>query len=135
LRVFSQGPLDTRRERIMELAAAHPNRDTPAGFEKRGAPRSKITASVAFSCFTAGDTHRIFHGTVRNFSEGGLELDSNKDFSKGSILLIRLIKCPFHRLAPEVTESIRTILLAEVKWVRYFEDVRGNRCRMGVHYF
>jgi len=119
----------------MALAAAHPDQHMPSAFERREAQRSRITASVAFRCFTAGDTHRLYHGIVRNFSEGGLELESNKDFSKGSILLIRLIKCPFHRLAPEVTESIRTILLAEVKWVRYFEDVRGNRCRMGVHYF
>ncbi len=118
----------------MALAAAHPNPHMPSGFEKREAHRSRITASVAFSCFTAGDTHRIFQGVVRNCANGGLQIESNKGFSKGTILLIRMIKCPFHRLAPGVAEALRTILLAEVKWVRYFEDVRGNRCSMGVHY-
>jgi hypothetical protein len=118
----------------MALAAAHPDHHMPSAFERRETQRSQITAAVAFSCFTAGDTHRIFQGVVRNCAEGGLKIESNKGFSKGTILLIRMIKCPFHRLAPDVAEALRTILLAEVKWVRYFEDVRGNRCSMGVRY-
>ena len=118
----------------MELAATQPDRQMPAGLERRKSQRRKVTAMVAFSCFTAGDTHRLFQGAICDCAASGLRLESDKGFSKGTILLIRMIKCPFHRLAPEVTEALRTILLAEVKWVTVFEDVRGNRFSMGVHY-
>ena len=118
----------------MALAAVHPDHQLPSGLERRKVQRREVTATVAFSCFTAGDTHRLFHGVVRNFAEGGMQLESRKAFNKGTILLIRMMKCPFHQLAPEVAEALGTILLAEVKWVRHFDDVRGNRCCMGVHY-
>lgn len=124
----------------MAIAAAQPDHHMPSGIERRKAPRREITDTVTWGCtvafnrFTAGDTHRIYRGSIRNCAEGGVRLESNNGFGKGTILLVRMLMCPFHRLAPEVAEELRTILMAEVKWVQYFEDIRGNRCSMGVHY-
>ena len=117
----------------MELVESHCPLPASTGFEKRKSPRRQVAAQVVFSCFTSIDPQRFFSGRIRDCTQGGLQIESSCGFKKGTALLIRLLDCPFYRLAPEVNETLRTVLLAEVRWHNALDD-EGSRFVMGVRY-
>ncbi len=105
---------------------------TCASRQKRKSPRRPVAASVVFNCFTTRASGRFFSGTVRDCSEDGLQIESGSGFKKGTVLMVRIMGCSFHRLPPEVKEALRTVLLAEVKWHEVCRDKMETRHLMGM---
>lgn len=120
----------------MKIAEADPSRRRPPVCERRRAVRSRVddTCTVVLACFSTNGPQRFFTGTLKDCAEGGLQIESDRGFNPGTILMIRMMQCPFHRLAPEVNEMLRTVLLAEVKWLNSPSEAWSSRCCMGVRY-
>lgn len=112
--------------------ASHSNAEQTVVSEKRRSPRREVSCAVIFGCFSTSGARRFFSGNLQDCAEGGMRIESDAGFRKGAILLIRMPSCPFHQLAPEIGESLRTVMLAEVKWSRTFQDGLGTRYVMGV---
>ena len=115
----------------MELVESHCPMPVSTGFERRKSPRRQVAAQIVFSCFTSIAPQRFFSGRIRDCTQGGLQIESSCGFKKGTALLIRMLHCPFYRLTPEVNETLRTVLLAEVRWLKSLDD-EGSRFVMGV---
>jgi hypothetical protein len=111
---------------------SHSGAETTGLMERRISPRREIPAAVIFGCFNTSGTQRFFPGSLQDWAEGGMRIDSKAGFRKGTILLIRMLSCPFHQLAPEISQSVRTVMLGEVKWHQTFQDELGTRHLMGV---
>ncbi|MGD8367057.1 MAG: hypothetical protein PVG78_05410 [Desulfobacterales bacterium] len=116
----------------MIQVVSHANAEETAAPDRRKTPRREIAAAVIFGCFNTSGAQRFFAGSMQDCTEDGMRIESDAGFRKGTILLIRMLSCPFHLLAPEISESLRTVMLAEVKWRQTLQDEMGTRYRMGV---
>jgi hypothetical protein len=100
--------------------------------EQKEGSREEISAAVIFGCFNISGSQRFFSGTIHDCVEEGLRIESDAGFRKGTILLIRMINCPVRRFTSKVGESLRTVMLAEVKWRQILQHELGTRYIMGV---
>lgn len=117
----------------MERVEPHCPMPASTGLERRKSPRRQVAAQIVFSCFTSIGPQRFFSGHIRDCTQDGLQIESRYSFKKGTALLIRLLQCPFYRLPPEVNETLRTVLLAEIRWHKALDE-ESSRFVMGVRY-
>ena len=102
--------------------------------EKRGTPRHSAEIGIVCQPYSSCGTIRHFSGTLRNYSCGGIYIETPHEFKTGTILLIRTT----HSAAPSsfhvCKEGLRTICLAEVKWQQELSDPRGPCFGTGLRY-
>jgi hypothetical protein len=100
----------------------------------RIAPRSPTEASIICQPFTSNNALRAKDGVMRNFSCNGSYIETSSEFKSGTILIIRMTRCPSLPSSLAVEEGLRTICLAEVKWRQELTDENAIRFGMGVRY-
>ncbi|BBO93005.1 hypothetical protein DSCOOX_61850 [Desulfosarcina ovata subsp. ovata] len=71
---------------------------------------------------------------MRNFSSDGAYIETDRPFTPGTILIVRMIRYPTMTVDPETDERPRLICLAEVRWIQERMD-DGRPCYgMGLRY-
>jgi hypothetical protein len=86
--------------------------------EKRNIKRRGIDASTVCSHFATSKNRNVYDGKMLNYCEGGMCIESNADFKKGAIVLVK-VKALFSNAGhPSLMESFHTISLAEIKWTK-----------------
>jgi hypothetical protein len=71
---------------------------------------------------------------MRNFSCNGSHIETSCEFKPGTILIVRLTRCPSLPSSLAAEEWPRTICLAEVEWRQELADVDTVRFVMGLRY-
>lgn len=70
-----------------------------------------------------------------NHSKGGMCLEVAEPFKPGSVLYIRLDKAPDDQVYHGNQDLLRISTLAEVKWIREYQDKFSTYYRVGVKYY
>jgi len=70
-----------------------------------------------------------------NHSKGGMCLEVAEPFNPGSVLYIRLSNAPEDQVYQGNRDHLRTTTLAEVKWIREYQDNFSTYYRIGVKYY
>ncbi|MGW8187540.1 MAG: PilZ domain-containing protein, partial [Desulfobacterales bacterium] len=84
--------------------------------EKRNIKRQGIDASTVCSHFATSKNTEVYDAKMLNYSEGGMCIESNADFKKGAIVLVK-VKALFSNAGyPGLMESFSTVSLGEIKW-------------------
>lgn len=90
--------------------------------EKRKIKRRGLTASTVCSHFSGSTNPKIYDGKMLNCCEGGMCIESNADFKKGAIVLVK-VKALFSNAGyPRLMEGFSTVSLAEIKWSKPSHD-------------
>ena len=100
--------------------------------EKRHAERCQHMALISFSYFNKESN---FEARTLNFGPGGMCFKSNFFLEPGTIVLIRLKKSNLNGLGNGVSEGLRSLTLAEVKWCKEIHDIDVPAYSVGVRYF
>ena len=104
---------------------------------KRRSVRQKTDTPIDCRLMTTGFDVCRMDGVMRNYSAIGTYIESRCGFSKGSLLMVRVVKYPDCTHDPgKDPASLRAHGLAEVKWVRRLEDrPAATGCYgLGLHY-
>ena len=102
--------------------------------EKRGSPRHPAAVEVAHRPYTSTGTIRQSNGIIRNFSNGGVYIETPHGYKSGTILVIRTTLSAPASSACVPGEGLRTICLAEVKWQMDLSDQKLPGYGMGLRY-
>jgi hypothetical protein len=100
--------------------------------EKRHAERRQHTAPISFSYF---NKESCFDAQILNYGAGGMCFKSNFFLRPGKIVLIRLINFNPNVFGNGVSEGLRSVTLAEVKWCKAIDDIDVPAYVAGVGYF
>jgi len=92
---------------------------TMAEKEKRG-PASRNCTETAVTCrpFTSGSAIHTADGVMRNFSDGGVYIETSREFKLGTILHLRMVHYPSRPLSLAAEALPRSTCLVEVKWLQ-----------------
>jgi hypothetical protein len=102
--------------------------------EKRSYFRNRTEIPVVCRQFnTQYPTHSI-SGIMLNYSSNGTYIKSNTNCDKGTILLIRIPKYPTIAKFNGNLGTIRSISIAEVKWVLPIRDDEKTSFGIGLRY-
>lgn len=71
---------------------------------------------------------------MRNFSGGGSYIETCRTFKPGTILIVRMLRCPPVPSTTAGADQPRTICLAEVKWQQELSVEAPNRYGIGLGY-
>jgi len=84
--------------------------------EYRNIKRQGIDASTVCSYFATSNNTNVYDAKMLNYSKGGMCIESNAEFKKGAIVLVK-VKALFSNAGyPSLMEGFRTVSLAEIKW-------------------
>jgi hypothetical protein len=72
---------------------------------------------------------------MRNFSSTGSYIETLRGFKPGTVLILRMTRYPAMSSSISAEEGLRSISLAEVKWVQEIADENTTWYGMGVRYF
>lgn len=100
---------------------------------QRTESRSLAKAPITCRPFISGPC-RCVDGFLLNFSNTGSYVETSRHFKPGSILLLRMTMDPALLPHPEPKKGLRSICLAEVKWVKELSPDNTGRYGMGVRY-
>ncbi len=95
-------------------------------------PRWGTHAGITCRPFTSGFLQTA-EGIMRNFSTTGSYIETSCEFKPGTVLIIRLTLFPSDPSSP-AKGAIRSIALAEVKWLRELSNKGSAHYGMGVRY-
>jgi hypothetical protein len=84
--------------------------------EKRNIKRQAIGASTVCSHFATSKNRTVYDGKMLNYCKGGMCIESNADFKKGAIVLVKVNALFSNAGHPSLMEGFHTISLAEIKW-------------------
>jgi hypothetical protein len=84
--------------------------------EKRNIKRHTIDASTVCSHRATSENRNVYDGKMLNYSEDGMCIESNADFKKGAIVIVKVNALFSNAGYPSLMEGFHTILLAEIKW-------------------
>ena len=102
--------------------------------EKETIPRiePRIPTEVPVNCRPFASSHigRSSDGVMRNFSGGGLYVETCSEIMEGTTLIIRVIHFPSGWSGNVPEQGPRTICLAEVKWQKQLPG--GHVARYGI---
>lgn len=73
-------------------------------------------------------------GIMRNFSTTGSYIETSCRFNPGTILIVRMTQFPSDTSSLPAEGGLRSIGLAEVKWMRDLSAENASRYGMGVRY-
>lgn len=97
--------------------------------EKRESSRNQTKTPVCHYLLTPPQDAELIDGILRNFSSEGVYMESSRLYPKGSVIVLRIIYYPHQHFSTGAKAAIRSISLAEVKWVhplkRRFENCYG----------
>ena len=102
--------------------------------EKRGSPRHSTAVEMVSRPYTSTGTIRQSNGIIRNFSNGGVYIETPHTYKSGTILVIRATMSAPASSACVTGEGLRTICLAEVKWQTDLSDQKLSRYGIGLRY-
>jgi hypothetical protein len=91
--------------------------------EKRNIKRQGIDASTVCSHFATSKNTNVYDAKMLNYSEGGMCIESNADFKKGTIVLVKVRALFSNAGYPSLMEAFRTVSLGEIKWSKPSHDV------------
>jgi hypothetical protein len=101
---------------------------------KRNQDRSLIDASITCRPFTS-NVAQASDGVMRNFSSTGSYIETSRGFKPGTVLIVRMTRYTAMPSSIAAEEGLRSISLAEVKWMLELADESTTRYGMGVRYF
>ena len=101
---------------------------------KRNQDRSLTDASITCQPLTS-DVAQASDGIIRNFSSTGFYIETSRGFKPGTVLIVRMTQYPAMSSSIAAEEGLRSISLAEVKWMQELADENTTRYGMGVRYF
>ena len=90
--------------------------------EKRSSRRHPKHALTACGHFTASTHGKIYDGKMLNYSSNGMCIESNAEFKKGAIVMIKVNALSSDADYQKLTEGFRTVSLAEIKWSKASQD-------------
>ncbi|GAB6910052.1 hypothetical protein JCM12296A_59020 [Desulfosarcina cetonica] len=95
----------------------------------------RICTDAAISCrhFTSV-TVQPTDGVMRNYSRGGAYIETSCTFTPGTIVVLRVTLSQSKPLWLESFDGLRSLSLAEVKWVQAFSEGTPGRYGMGLRY-
>lgn len=104
--------------------------------EKRCARRFQAQLPLVCRLFNA---HRSCDVRLVNFSENGICFECDPflagDFKQGCIVLIRSNGGNLGRLQAEASPGLRSISLAEIKWLEREEKAENGLIKIGARYY
>jgi hypothetical protein len=103
-----------------------------AAREKRHDERWQHKAAISFSYF---NNESCFDGQTLNYGSGGMCFQSNFFLKPGATVFIRLKGSKPNGFCKGVSEGLRSVTLAEVKWCREIHDIAVPAYSVGVRYF
>ena len=102
--------------------------------EKRESTRRTADIGIVCQPYSSARAIRQCTGVLRNYSNGGIYIETPYQFNPGTILVIRTTPCAPPSSVHFPGEGLRTICLAEIKWRRDLSD-RDTACYgMGLGY-
>jgi hypothetical protein len=101
---------------------------------RRAVPRRPTDAAVICRPYVSGATGQCVDGIMRNFSRQGSYVELCGTYECGTILIVRILACPWTTSALDDCDQPRTICLAEVKWCHQLDAGERHRCGMGLRY-
>jgi hypothetical protein len=91
--------------------------------EKRNIKRQGIDASTVCSHFATSKHAKIYDAKMLNYSEDGMCIESNADFKKNAIVLVK-VKALFSNAGyPSLMDGFSTVSFGEIKWSKPSQDV------------
>jgi hypothetical protein len=100
--------------------------------EKRHDKRWPHIAPISFSYFNKGS---YFDGQTLNYGSSGVCFKSIFFLKPGTIVFIRLKKSNPTGFCNGVSEGLRSVTLAEVKWCKEIQDIDVPAYSVGARYF
>jgi hypothetical protein len=101
--------------------------------KKRTQLRNPTEAVITCRPFTS-ITIQAYDGVIRNFSSDGFYIETSGNFEPGTILFVRTtLRSPGSSLSA-TGERVRSISLAEIKWVQELADESSARYGLGLRY-
>ena len=101
---------------------------------RRYAPRNPTKAAITCQPFASSSAFRASDGIMRNFSCNGSYIETSCEFKSGTILIVRMTRYPSFPSSLADEEGLRSICLAEVKWLQELADDNAIRFGMGLKY-
>jgi hypothetical protein len=99
--------------------------------EKRKIKRRGLNASTVCSHFSGSTNLKIYDGKMLNCCEDGMCIESNADFKKGAIVIVK-VKALFSNAGyPSLMEGFSTVSLGEIKWSKPSYDAGKALFGMG----
>ncbi|BBO66934.1 hypothetical protein DSCA_08640 [Desulfosarcina alkanivorans] len=97
----------------------------------------RIPTAVPVNCrpFASSHTGRSSHGVMRNFSGGGLYIETCRAVRAGTTLIVRIIHFPCGWTDSLPEHGPRTICLAEVKWQKQLPGGPVPRYGIGLRHW
>ena len=102
--------------------------------QRRTQDRGLTNACITCRSFTS-DIIQASDGIMRNYSNSGGYIETSRKFSLGTVLVVRMTRCPGMGSSFAAEEGLRTIGLAQVKWMQELADKNTARYGMGIEYF
>jgi hypothetical protein len=93
---------------------------------KRNQDRSLTDASITCRPFTS-DVAQASDGIMRNFSGTGSYIETSRGFKPGTVLIVRMTQYRAMSSSIAAEEGLRSISLAEVKWMQELADENTTR--------
>jgi len=90
--------------------------------EKRNVKRHGIDASTLCRHFAMSKNANVYDAKMLNYSEGGMCIESNADFKKGAIVLVKVNALFSNAGHPSLMDDFHTTSLAEIKWSKPSHD-------------
>ncbi len=102
--------------------------------EKRMSTRNPAEIGIVCQPYSSTRATRHCTGVLRNFSDGGVYVEAPQGYRPGTILLIRTTNTAIPAADHHPNEGLRTICLAEVRWLQDLCDPETTRHGMGLGY-
>ena len=101
---------------------------------KRIAQRSPTEVAITCRPYVSYRAVQTADGIMRNVSSLGSYVETSGKYPSGTILIVRMLRCPSAMSTMSHGEQPRSICLAEVKWCHELADGNGRRYGMGLKY-
>lgn len=101
---------------------------------ERTVPRIATEAAITCRPFTSCGAAHMADAIMRNFSEEGSYIETSREFKRGTILQMRMVRYPPMPSSAAGKTQPRTICLAEVKWQQDLADENASRFGVGLRY-
>jgi hypothetical protein len=100
---------------------------------KRTQPRNPTEAAITCRPFTS-IAIQASDGVIRNFSSGGFYIETSGNFKAGTILFVRTTSRSPALSSLTTGDGLRSISLAEIKWVQEIAYESTTRYGLGMRY-
>lgn len=100
----------------------------------RTVPRISTEAALTCRPFTSWGAAHMADAIMRNFSEEGSYIETSREFKRGTILQMRMVRYPPMPSSAAGKTQPRSVCLAEVKWQQDLANENAPRFGMGLRY-